>query len=959
MSSTKINSERSGVMKTRINHGASARIIPDLSSQTVAERFAVTSRMNTDSGEADLYRAVDLTNGTDCVIKLYRRSSAVKSGVAGKLKNLNHPGIARLLADGFYGDCYYTVVPYYFGISLDRMIADGRCFKVDELRKNIIPPLVDSLETLHGLGIIHKDLKPANIIITEKEQRPVLIDFGISSETGGRTVVVTQTGRTPFYAAPETLSGAFSVYSDYYSLGICLYELYTGHTPFENAAMSDDELAVYAQMQKIPFPENFPAELEDLIKGLTHRDLGNRNEPGNPNRRWGAVEIRKWLNGEKQPVPGSAAAAKVSRRGEFSFPYYIEGRQLYSNRDLAGYFFQSWRNCSRELGRGLLSRHYEQNADHQREQWCKEYESELNQDGSNALPLTYALLYRLCPGCSEIRWKDHKFGSLQEYADALISASLDNSDPDFIQSAAAFLQWKVLDSYLENIGGNITGDSKRIMLNLLEGQRQLMKSAPLEPLAQALRLAYVFSERRDFCIDGEIYSDPQQFRSRLAAMYEKDPSSFLDYLNRNSQRIEQLSCCFSGTDREVFTDYPARKKLITVLDSGRQIFRLPGDFFEFIEKLLSRRSLSEFSRLRTDIEAGMERLGCLTDFPGREHFDRISARLYRVVSTDSGAKLFRDPAELFGVIRRMQEQGELKKIFRIWPSVRSEIKRIGELLSQEEQLEFRRLDGEFEHLIVLGGGKYIFRDEKEILSTAGSLWSEEKFERYEELRRSVSAELENASDRLYAADRSGYLVFEDRYFSRHWIGKTVEFGRYPARPGGKGEPLRWRILETDDRSMLVVTEQCIDCRAFHDKKEKCSWADSALRSWCNGEFFNEAFNDFEKSRIMVENTSESLLGFVFRISDRIFCLSSLEAVRYFRDGRDRRCGATILASEHGAEFNRDSGCSWWLRTEGQSGDCAAFIGSSGRLQENGCSVVKNTVAVRPACRIRLKSAHDI
>ena len=195
--------------------------------------------------------------------------------------------------------------------------------------------------------------------------------------------------------------------------------------------------------------------------------------------------------------------------------------------------------------------------------------------------------------------------------------------------------------------------------------------------------------------------------------------------------------------------------------------------------------------------------------------------------------------------------------------------------------------------------------------------------------------------------------------SRHWIGKTVEFGRYPARPGGKGEPLRWRILETDDRSMLVVTEQCIDCRAFHDKKEKCSWADSALRSWCNGEFFNEAFNDFEKSRIMVENTSESLLGFVFRISDRIFCLSSLEAVRYFRDGRDRRCGATILASEHGAEFNRDSGCSWWLRTEGQSGDCAAFIGSSGRLQENGCSVVKNTVAVRPACRIRLKSAHDI
>ena len=126
-------------------------------------------------------------------------------------------------------------MPYYRGDSLDAFVRNGGTFSLEDLKSAIIPSLLESLKSIHEIGIIHKDLKPANIIVNEEDQNLVLIDFGISTETDGRTIVVTQTGKTPFYAAPETVSGAFSIYSDYYSLGICIYELYTGYTPFQNS----------------------------------------------------------------------------------------------------------------------------------------------------------------------------------------------------------------------------------------------------------------------------------------------------------------------------------------------------------------------------------------------------------------------------------------------------------------------------------------------------------------------------------------------------------------------------------------------------------------------------------------------------------------------------------------------------------------------------------------------------
>ena len=95
-----------------------------------------------------------------------------------------------------------------------------------QLKNNIIPALNEGLKVLHDNGIIHKDLKPSNIMLNADGRTVSIIDFGISSiREEGSTVIVTKTGMTPDYSAPETFRGLFLSESDYYSLGITIFEL--------------------------------------------------------------------------------------------------------------------------------------------------------------------------------------------------------------------------------------------------------------------------------------------------------------------------------------------------------------------------------------------------------------------------------------------------------------------------------------------------------------------------------------------------------------------------------------------------------------------------------------------------------------------------------------------------------------------------------------------------------------
>ncbi|WP_406039436.1 serine/threonine protein kinase [Succinimonas sp.] len=370
MSETRVNSSLSGKFKkTQIN---SVQRLPDITGLTLDE-FHVDARLDIVSGEADIYLCSEngIHSGKKHLLKYYRRENAVKHDVLEKLKTVKSPFVAPVEGYGEYQGHQYVVRPYYEMSALSELLAGGTRFSEEELKSLIIPSIIEGLKAVHDAGILHKDLKPANLIPDDAGEHIVLIDFGISSDAGNNTFVVTQTGMTPFYAAPEALQGIFHRETDYYALGITVFELFTGFTPFQNPGLSPEETARLASVSKIEFPANFPEDLKNLVLGLTYKDISHRNEKDNPNRRWGYSEVKKWLNGETPPLPGT----EVSKTLTF-IQYLFKGITYTDEVLLFTEMLKNPKEGIRDLGRGILSHHYS-SFDKNKCNICQDYENKL------------------------------------------------------------------------------------------------------------------------------------------------------------------------------------------------------------------------------------------------------------------------------------------------------------------------------------------------------------------------------------------------------------------------------------------------------------------------------------------------------------------------------------------------------------------------------------------------------
>lgn len=262
-------------------------------------QYTVLSRLGkaSDNGESDVF--VCSRDDKPYAVKIFRRAMHIKPELIEKLKGINSDLVAKIIDFGTYQGRYFEVYEYYNAGSLADDLKK-RTFSYQELKNVIIPSLNEGLHALHQAEILHRDIKPSNILWRDRSKKSiVLIDFGLSSVVRNKSlsIVVSQTGFTMIYAAPEVINGVYFDESDYYSMGIVLYELFCGKTPFS----SDRE----AYVSKITKPSNMPDDLYNLILGLTYHDIVQRNEIGNPNRRWTYEEVNDWLNGKPHPVPGS------------------------------------------------------------------------------------------------------------------------------------------------------------------------------------------------------------------------------------------------------------------------------------------------------------------------------------------------------------------------------------------------------------------------------------------------------------------------------------------------------------------------------------------------------------------------------------------------------------------------------------------------------------------------------
>ncbi len=227
-------------------------------------------------GMASVYRGQDLTLGRSVAIKVLKRELADDSAFRTRFRleaqaasRMSHPTIVRVYdagedtetdPDGTVHPVPYIVMELVGGVLLKSIISDGPVPLVDAVRYT--DGILEALEYSHRAGVVHRDIKPGNVMVTERGQIKVM-DFGIARAVSDSSSTVAETTAiigTASYFSPEQAKGEpVDARADVYSTGIVLYELLTGRTPFRG----DTPVAVaYQHVSETPLP---PSELVDSV----------------------------------------------------------------------------------------------------------------------------------------------------------------------------------------------------------------------------------------------------------------------------------------------------------------------------------------------------------------------------------------------------------------------------------------------------------------------------------------------------------------------------------------------------------------------------------------------------------------------------------------------------------------------------------------------------------------------
>ncbi|MGH2786938.1 MAG: serine/threonine-protein kinase [Actinomycetota bacterium] len=193
---------------------------------------------------------------------------------------IQHSGIVTVLDFGEFEDHPFLVMYYMAGGSLADLV--GAPLPVERALA-VVEQVARAVGAAHNLGIVHRDIKPGNILIDELGN-PRLADFGIASSATAEQLTATGTAvGSPHYISPEGAQGApTGPPSDVYSLGVVLYELVTGGKPFEGTVAA----IAMAHVERIParpseLVDEIPVEVDALIMRCLAKDAADRFEDGN------------------------------------------------------------------------------------------------------------------------------------------------------------------------------------------------------------------------------------------------------------------------------------------------------------------------------------------------------------------------------------------------------------------------------------------------------------------------------------------------------------------------------------------------------------------------------------------------------------------------------------------------------------------------------------------------------
>lgn len=237
-------------------------------------------------GMAEVYRAKQLSAfGREVAVKVIRRGFSEDPHFrqrflreAQAIAKLSHPHILPLIEFGEERDILYLVMPYFAGGTLRSLMerVQGPLSLKDSVE--ILEQLCDAVQYAHEQGIVHRDIKPQNVLI-QRGKHLLLADFGIARDTSDERLTMTGAGvGTVEYMAPEQAMGKGDKRSDVYSLGILFYQMLCGRVPFTGSTPME---TLMKQATELPPPIRkvnpaLPAEVERVLEKALEKDPRDR-----------------------------------------------------------------------------------------------------------------------------------------------------------------------------------------------------------------------------------------------------------------------------------------------------------------------------------------------------------------------------------------------------------------------------------------------------------------------------------------------------------------------------------------------------------------------------------------------------------------------------------------------------------------------------------------------------------
>ena len=290
-------------------------------------RYHIVGRLG-QGGMATVYKAYDTNLDREVALKFIRRDAFPEEIAQHVLKRfereaktlarLSHPNIVRIYDYGEYAGSPYLVMEYINGGTLKTYTGQplGLAQAV-----NLLAPVARGLDYAHQHGVVHRDVKPANILITA-EGIPMLSDFGVAKileGEGGNTLTGTGVGvGTPEYMAPEQWVNQVVPQTDIYALAVVFYELITAHRPFT----ADTPAAVLLKQMNdpLPRPKSFVPNLPDAVEGVLYKALAKAPEARYRSMGEFAAALENLAAGMRTQAPPPQAAAAPLRGAETIAP---------------------------------------------------------------------------------------------------------------------------------------------------------------------------------------------------------------------------------------------------------------------------------------------------------------------------------------------------------------------------------------------------------------------------------------------------------------------------------------------------------------------------------------------------------------------------------------------------------------------------------------------------------------